>query len=60
VFGRLRSQQSILDPELLRELFVLGDVLADTGIIEPAIAFATYRKKMALPVQATFESLPDA
>jgi hypothetical protein len=46
LFGRLRSQQSLLDPEFLRELFVLGDVLADTGIIEPAIAFATYRKNV--------------
>ncbi len=45
VFGRLRSQQGLVHPELLEELFTVGDILADCGTIPPGIAFASYRKR---------------
>ncbi len=45
IFGRFPSQQTLLPPDFLHELFVVGDVLADAGILEPGLAFATYRKR---------------
>lgn len=43
--GRFPSQQALLTPEFQHELELLGDVLAETGILKPGVAFATYRKR---------------
>jgi SAM-dependent methyltransferase len=45
LFGKLPSHQTLLPPDFLHELFVVGDVLAEAEILEPGLAFATYRKK---------------
>jgi SAM-dependent methyltransferase len=45
IFGRGRSQQNILSKEFLDELFLLGDVLVEAEILQPGLAFATYRKR---------------
>jgi SAM-dependent methyltransferase len=45
LLGRHRSQQNLLSPELLQELFLIGDVLAELDLIRPGIAFAIYRKR---------------
>jgi hypothetical protein len=45
LFGRGRSQQNILSKEFLDELFLLGDVLVEAEILQPGLAFVTYRKK---------------
>ena len=34
-----------ISAEFLRELIVAGDVLADAAILQPATAFAVYRKR---------------
>ncbi len=43
--GRFPSSQTLLSDAFLQELYLLGDVLADTGVLLPGIAFATYRRK---------------
>jgi SAM-dependent methyltransferase len=45
VFGRLPSMQSLVDPHLLEELALVGDVLADAGLLLPCQAYAVYRKR---------------
>ena len=35
----------IIDPQYLAELRLVGDMLADTGILQPGVAFAVYRKR---------------
>lgn len=45
IFGRLPSMQSLIDPRLVHELALVGDVLADTGFLLPCQAFAVYRKR---------------
>jgi SAM-dependent methyltransferase len=43
--GRFPSSQTMLPDAFLHELYLLGDVLADAGLLAPGIAFATYRRK---------------
>ncbi|MGH7788432.1 MAG: class I SAM-dependent methyltransferase [Candidatus Binatia bacterium] len=43
--GRWRSQQSLLLPEFCNEIVLIGDVMADAGVLKPGVAFATYRKR---------------
>jgi SAM-dependent methyltransferase len=45
IFGRPPSMQSLVDPRLLEELALVGDVLADVGVLLPCQAFAVYRKR---------------
>ena len=35
----------IIDPQYLAELRLVGDMLADTGVLQPGVAFAVYRKR---------------
>ena len=42
-----RSQQCILDPTYLNELFLVGDVTADAGLVRPCLGFGIYRKRRA-------------
>ena len=45
-FARLfgtEPHQCILDPAYLNELFLVGDVAADAGLVRPCLAFAVYR-----------------
>jgi SAM-dependent methyltransferase len=41
--GVLRSD--VLSREFLEELFLVGDVAADAGVVRPGIAFGVYRKR---------------
>jgi SAM-dependent methyltransferase len=45
ILGRFPSSQSLLTEPFLRELYLLGDVLSDAGLLDPGIAFGTYRRK---------------
>ena len=45
---RLGIRQGIMiDPQYLAELRLVGDMLADAGILQPGVAFAVYRKRRA-------------
>jgi len=39
--GRSPSRQTMLTPEFRHEIELVGDVLAETGILKPGVAFAT-------------------
>src|SRR5262249_52503730 len=39
-------QGFMIDPQYLAELRLVGDMLADAGILEPGVAFAVYRKRL--------------
>jgi SAM-dependent methyltransferase len=39
-------QPDLLSTEMRRELFLVGDVTSDAGLLEPGIAFATYQKRI--------------
>jgi SAM-dependent methyltransferase len=43
--GRARSAQTLLLPEFCNEIELIGDVMADAGVLKPGVAFATYRKR---------------
>lgn len=45
LLGRVHSPQTLLSMEFLNELFLVGEILGDAGIVTPALAFATYRKR---------------
>jgi SAM-dependent methyltransferase len=45
IVGKSPSQQNLLPAEFLNELFLVGDVLAEAGVLEAGLAFATYRKR---------------
>jgi hypothetical protein len=43
---RLGIRQGIMiDSQYLAELRLVGDMLADAGILQPGVAFAVYRKR---------------
>jgi SAM-dependent methyltransferase len=44
-FGRMRAD--MLSKDIMHELFLVGDVLADAKVLEPGTAFARYRKRTA-------------
>ena len=45
LLGKRHSHQSLIGQQFLDELFLVGDVLADAGIILPCVAFARYRRR---------------
>jgi len=46
VFGRrLAAQEQIVGERFLRELFVVGDVASDAGLVRPCLAFGVYRRR---------------
>ena len=45
IFGRNPSREGWLNPEFMRELFLLSDVLTDLGMVKPNLAFAKYKKR---------------
>jgi SAM-dependent methyltransferase len=47
LLGKRRSHQSLIPQEFLDELFLLGDVLTEAGILLPCVAFGRFRKRRA-------------
>ena len=47
LFGKLRSHQGLIGQDFLDELFLVGDVLVDAGILLPGVAFGRFRKRMS-------------
>jgi hypothetical protein len=45
LFGRLPPVRVPVSKQLLDELMLTGEMLADAGLILPGTAFATYRKR---------------
>jgi SAM-dependent methyltransferase len=45
IFGKHPSNQGVLNPEFLDELFLVGDAVSDANLLLPNLAFATYRKR---------------
>lgn len=46
LFGKMRSPQEMQSREFLNELFLVGDVVGDSSLLQPSQAFGIYRKRL--------------
>lgn len=58
--GKRRSHQELIGEEFLGELFLVGDVLADAGLILPGLAFGRFRKKSSAEAHGSAERVNES